>query len=241
MQFKETDYYVKQDFDETSLDYSKADKYISGIDVFSRNTDSCFFIFDYFKHKYLFLKSYNEYFTEHLNIIDNPYLFFNNKLHPEDVVFVYKLQHKVFSFVKEFPIENRQNFRLKYKVRMINKSGDFQMTDVELILLETDKNGNIWLVLFVLKKSSTENFMIPELRTADNTSIPFVLNLKLLNSFSQPEQDIIFELFSDKSNEEIALKLSRSVNTVKYHKKSIYDQMGVVSKFELQKRVLLDY
>jgi len=98
MKYKESDYVVKQDFEVSSLDYQKAEAHILGIEHFGHAAKKCFFIFDYYKHNYFHINTYNEYFNNIPKTITEPYLLFNNQIFDQDIDFVYEIHHRAFSY-----------------------------------------------------------------------------------------------------------------------------------------------
>ena len=241
MKYKETDYHVKQDFDIESLDYSVAEKYKEFADIFSDTTDSCIFIFDYFKHNYFYIKSHNEYFCDIPEIIKQPYLFFNQKLHPEDVSFVYRIHHKAFSYVFESPQQARKGYKLKYNVRMIDNNNLYEMTDINLYLLETDKKGNIWLAMFVIRKSDKPFYSVPKITLPDQSFFYFNLNENLMTKLTPSEKTVAQMLMKNKSEKEVSVFLGKSLNTIKAHRKNIYIKARSHDKYTFQKKMLIEY
>lgn len=115
------------------------------------------------------------------------------------------------------------------------------MTDISLKLIKTDSKGNIWLVLFVLERSITENFKIPYIEIPNiNKTEMFDLNIELFERFTPIEKEITKLLFSNLTNNEIANKLNKSVNTIKSHLTTIYLKTKTNSRFEFQKKMLLN-
>jgi len=123
---------------------------------------------------------------------------------------------------------------------MQNVANEFCMTDITLKVLETDSKGCVWLVLFVIEKSLTENFGIPYIEMFLSKEIrQFTLNQLLLKTLTNMEKEVAFLLFGNNTQKEIADLMIKSVNTIKTHINSVYDKLGVENKFDFQKRLLL--
>lgn len=99
MKYKEEDYIVNQIFDLSSMDYERVKLYLPGLEHSAFSNKQCIFVFDYCKHNYFFIKSFNEYFTNIPDKIEEPYIFFSSKLHQEDVNLVYNIHHRAFNFI----------------------------------------------------------------------------------------------------------------------------------------------
>ncbi len=237
---KEQEFIVKQNFDIENLNYKIAEKKIAGLIDLVYTKKLCFFIFDYYKHDYYYIKSFNEYFNEIPDKISEPYLFFNLKIHKEDRVLVKKIHYRAFDFVFSLPSNNRKNLRLYYNCRMQNDEKKHQMTDITLNVLATDNNGSIWLVLFIIEKSTFDNFKIPHIEIPNTNKLEmFDFKIELFDRLTSTEKKVSKLLFSKLSNKEIADKLYRSVNTIKSHLKNIYLETETNNRLEFQKKILL--
>jgi len=239
MTLREKDYIVTQNFDLGSLDYSKLDDYIVGLNAFAFTAKKCFFVFDFYRHNFLHIKSYNEYFTEIPPRITEPYLFFNKKLLAEDVEFLYQIHHRAFAYMKNYKASETKKTTLFYNLRMINCFGDYAMTNIHINVLETDRQGNIWLALYVVEKSESENFVIPQLTLPDNYRYVFELNKQILAQLTASERSIAKLFFGNTTQNEIAKITHKSIHTVKSHMSSIYTKLKVSNKFDLQKKLLV--
>lgn len=238
--YNEEDYFVNQKFEEASLNYKNAKKYIYGIDSFAEATKSCIFIFDYYKHNYFHINSFNEYYRKIPEKIENPYLFFNEKIATTNRNLIHQIHHRAFKQAYRLPQSIRKNTVLNYNCLMLASENNFQMTDVTAKVLEIDKKGSIWLVLFILQKSDYSYFKIPtitNIRTSQKFN--YDLNINLLTKLSISEQKLIPNLFTNMSNAEIALKLNISRSTVKSHLNNIYIKTGVNNRLDLQRKLLL--
>jgi len=234
----EQDYFVKQDFDVSSLDYEKAKLCITGYENFAEALNKCFFIFDYYKHNFFFIKSYNEYLKKIPTTIKEPYLFFNNNIHPEDLDFVYQINNRTFNYIFSLPYEQKQGLKLFFNCRFLNCYEQFEMTNITLKLIETDSKGNIWLVLFIIEKSDSENYAIPFVETKNREIRQFTLNQMLLKKLTDTEKEIVLYLFGNMTHKEISDLLRKSIKTVRFHIYNIKNKLEVKNMLDLQKKLL---
>lgn len=221
----EKNYRIEQDFDVESLDYTKAKQYVDKMRHLEHTVRECTLIIDYYKHKYTYLKSYNEYFNNIPSRIRNPYVFYNQQLHPNfDVDFVWQLHHRAFQYVLTLPIKQRKGLFLNYQCRMKTNTDDYQMTEVNIRVLETDSKGSIWLVLFSIKKARNDSYTIPYIKIPDNTAVAekYDLTPQIYELLSKTETNIVHTLFETTNNTEISNKTSKSLNTIKTHFNNIY-------------------
>lgn len=232
-------YLINQDFDVSSLDYEKAKQYIPAIEPIARATKQCFFIFDYYKHNFFHINTKNDYYKNIPEKIENPNLYFNDKIFPEDLNFVYNIHERVFKYILDLEMSKRKNIFFHYKCRIKNNDENFVMTDVKLSFLEFDSNGNIWLVMFIIEKSKTDFFILPYLKLEDNSINKLNLNPDLFDKLTKTEQNIVLLMFEEKSNNEISEILKSRISTVKTHLQNIYLKVEVQDRFEFQKKILM--
>lgn len=184
---------------------------------------------------------FNEYFNEIPKKISKPYLFFYLKIHNDDRILVKQIHNKLFDLVFSYPLNNRKNLTFYYNCRMQNNKKQYQMTDISLKILETDSNGSIWLILFIIEKSTSNNYKIPYIEIPNNGKLEMIdLKCKLFDSLTSTEKKIAKLLFSNYTNREIADKLNRSVYTIKSHLTNIYLKTETNSRLEFQKKILLN-
>ena len=58
------------------------------------------------------------------------------------------------------------------------------------------------------------------------------INKKLVTPLSEREYDVFLQIFTQKTNSEIAEELFVSINTVKTHLKNLYNKLGVSNRNE---------
>ena len=239
MKYTEKDFTIIQDFDVLSLDYSKGNEHIVGINHLAFATRKCVFIFDYYKHNFFYIKTYNKYLNNIPEIVEKPYSLYNSNIHPEDLDYVYKIHHRAFSFVFSLSVEKRKDLLLHYNCRFKNNTGNYEMTDISIKLIETDSKGCIWLVLFVLDKSKNVYFEIPYIETAtDNQRYQFDFNYNLLEKLTSTEKELLFMMFENISDKEIANFMKISYNTLRSHLRNIRKKTGFEDRFGLLKEIL---
>lgn len=239
MDYTENDFIVNQDFDISTLEYENLDIIIKAYDDFASTSKKCFFVFDYCKHDYVYIKSYNEYFTEIPEEIVEPYTFYNSMIHHKDLEFVHQIHHRVFDYVPTIKHELKKNLKLYYSCRFKNCNNEYVMSDISIKLLKTDISGNIWLALFVIEKSFSENYKIPYIENQFGDIRQFTLNQELLSKLTDAEKEILFLTFGNYNNNDIAVQLFKTYATVRSHLKSINKKFKTKDKLDLQRRLLM--
>ncbi len=238
MRIKENDYIVEQDFDVVSLDYSKAEAHIEKMRDLEFAIKECILIFDYHKHNYFYIKSYNQYFSKIPKQIKRPYVLFNSQIHPDDVEFVKQIHHRAFQYIFTLNIDKRKDLRLCYRCQMTTNDNNYKMANITTKLLETDSKGNIWLVMILIQQAPTQSYIVPYIEMPfikDKYAYNFNKSYQLFNS---AEREIIDLIFKDATNSEIAKIINKSESTTNKQLSRIYSKIETNKKTEFQKALL---
>jgi DNA-binding CsgD family transcriptional regulator len=102
---------------------------------------------------------------------------------------------------------------LFYNIRLKTLSGKYELTDINIKIIETDLSGNICLVILELKKSNNRHPQIPYIKEIGKKNNYFYDNNELNLKNSQLE--LLQLLSSRKNNSEIADNLNISLSTLK--------------------------
>ncbi len=238
MRLKEQDYIIEQDFDVASMDYSEVQDHLDKMRDLEMIVKECVFIFDYYKHDYLYIKSYNEYFNEIPKQIRNPHLLLNSQIHPKDVKFVKQIHHRAFQYIFTIDANKRKDIQLFFSCKMKTNTGQYQMTNISIKLLKADSKGNIWLLMYLLKKAFSPNYIIPYLEIPEiNDTIIYNFN-NSFHLFSDAEKELVNFLFGDKTSSEIAEVTNKSERTIYRSIRNMYNKMEVTERHDFQKSLL---
>lgn len=235
------DIYIDHKLKESDLDYSIAEKYKSDLNQLSQLNNCCFFIVDLHKMEYLFTSDNFKNIFGYLPAKKNPddaadNLFLDSKIHPDDFAFYKKIQMEVGQFILSQPKEERINYKHVFELRVQNIQGEYVRVSWERQALETDKSGNLWLMLGIINVSPYQS---------DTAAIKsFFVNLKTgqridFNSSNKPpfeltarENEVLKHIQHGLLSKEIAEKLSISINTVNIHRQNILQKMNVDNSLE---------
>jgi DNA-binding CsgD family transcriptional regulator len=238
------DIYKEHRLLETDLDYTIIDAYKSDFDRLSQLSNRCFFIVDLHTFKYIYTSENFKDIFGYMPIgkddasLDNELL--DSKIHPDDF-FEYKRNLlKVGEFLMQKPKEERPDYKHIFELRIQNVQGQYVRVSWERNALETDKSGNLWLMLGVIHVLSDQNeatklksFFI---NTKTGERIPFDLLQEPQFELSVREKEILELIQQGLRSKEIADKLFISVNTVNIHRQNILQKMHVNNSLEAVER-----
>lgn len=235
------DIYVDHNLKEKDLDYTIADKYIADLNRLSQLNNCCFFIVDLHKFRYLFTSDNFRNIFGYVptkddldNLSDNTFL--DSKIHPDDFIQFKRIQLKVGSFLLQQPKEERVNYKHIFELRILNIQKEYVRVSWERQALETDKSGNLWLILGIINILPDQSniaglkSVFINLKTGERT--PFNFHEKPLFELTSREKEILELIKEGFLSKEIADKLSISINTVNIHRQNILHKMNVDNSLE---------
>lgn len=227
-----------QKFIESDLNYSKLQYHFNLLDQLDVIESSSISIFDLFKRDHVyFSKKFESIFGWDLDEAHREgAAYANRKVHPDDVVPMFKAGNHFLKFAFSLPVESRKDFKVIHEYRMRWKNMQYVRVVEQLLTLETDKHGNIWLALCMMDLSPEQNNDAPYAGRIVNyrTGEVFVFNSEEKNSavpaqLTKRETEILQKIAEGKTSKEIAGKLFISVHTVNTHRQRILEKLEVES------------
>lgn len=191
-------------------------------------------VYDMHNKNYLF---YHTKFNQELdNMLDgwlnklSPF-FFNNLLHPNDISFVHEAQVTTFDFLNNQPPQGRKDYKMVLDLTLAHPKGYFYRVVLQSIILELDKDGNIWLLMNIIDMISKDISYSPPQSQLINTKTGkqiALCNAETGNSalLTKREIEILKLLAQGLESKDIAQKLFISLNTVNNHRQKIIYKTG---------------
>jgi hypothetical protein len=121
------------------------------LDRLAEVENSSISVLDLYLKKYIYIHSkFIDRFNSELiaHNADDP-LYYTQFIHPGDLTAVFDSYRKTFKFINSLPAEDRKNYKLILNFRQRDKTGCYVNVILQLVVLELDKNDNIWLVLIL--------------------------------------------------------------------------------------------
>lgn len=164
--------------------------------------------------------------------------YFLNLMPVEDLKFTLDTMKKGMEFLHLLDSEVRKEYKLIFEFRLSDPAGNLFRFIQQCVVLEQDRNGEIWLVLIL-------NDLIPN-RTMDDLLFRKLIHIptgkiclfhddaeKSSNKMlSQRETEVLGLLSQGLQSKEISDKLFISVNTVNNHRQKIIEKMKVENTHE---------
>lgn len=229
-----------QKLEVTNADYIEFEKKVCFLERLAEVENSSVTVLDLYQKKYIYIRSkFIEKFDNSLTGYgsDDP-LYYSQFIHPDDLPVVFDSYRKTFKFIYRLPVEERKDFKLIQNFRQRDKHGRYLNVILQLVVLELDKNGNIWLVL-ILDDLLPDKISFTEVNrrliNIKSGKICLFKNAKEPNNktiLSLREIEVLGLVSKGFVSKEIADKLFLSVNTVNNHRQNILDKVKATNTSE---------
>ncbi|SHF46513.1 regulatory protein, luxR family [Mariniphaga anaerophila] len=158
--------------------------------------------------------------------------YYKEIVHPKDFEFLIKINRTGFDFFYNLPITRRKNGYITYNFRIKNKNGKYQIVNHKLTPLQLTNEGAIVYSLCVLSEPTSDSPGNAYVKMNDTLKVYEFLpdKMKFVEVVTQKLSQRLYELLKfasqGKKAKEIAELMRISVNTVKFHKKTIFEKTG---------------
>lgn len=219
----------------SQIDYTQVNDYLEIAKAFSRITYQSFYIIDYEKKAFeyvsdnpLFLcgKSADE-------VLKLGYEFYFKNVIPEDLELLLKINEIGFNFYENIPVEERKHYNISYDFQMINEKNNSVLINHKLTPLFLTNDGKIWKAMCMVSLSNSQSSGNIFIRKENSDEI-FEYDLielrwikKEKKKLSQREYEILSLYAGGLKINEIAQKLFITADTVKFHRKKLFEKIEV--------------
>lgn len=229
-----------QVFDKDSLDYTDFDRKFELLDRLADVENSSLAVLDLYQRKYVYLRSK---FTDKIGYDLNkaftmgPEYFFT-LIHPDDIPVIIDTYQQTFGFILALPIEERKNYKGILNFRLRNAQNKYVTVILQLVVLELDRKGNIWLILILddlLSNKTTHLDKVDRRLVNIRDGRHYLFNddrEKSKTILSVREIEVLDLVSKGFLSKEIADKLFISVNTVNNHRQKILEKINATNTVE---------
>lgn len=218
-------------------DYLKIEPCIQTLDAFTRSSNISIYVIDYFKQNFLYVST-NPLFLNGFSaeeVAKMGYLYYQKFVPEDDLELLQVINKAGFSFYYSTPLEDRMKYTISYDFHILNKNKRPVLINHKLTPMALNPSGQIWLAICTVTMSSKVGQRdIIMSKIDEDTDYVYSLQStkwkkKELIKLSERETDILRFSSQGLSNSEIGEKIFIDVNTVKFHKKNIFQKFNVES------------
>ncbi|MDE5432217.1 response regulator transcription factor [Elizabethkingia meningoseptica] len=216
-------------------DLSQTMDYIEIVKAFSRITYQSIYVINYQTKTFEFVSD-NPLFLAGLTpeqVLSMGYDFYQKFVPPDDIQMLIKINNLGFEFYEKIPLEERKQYVISYDFHIRDANGKFILINHKLTPVFLTEEGKIWKSMCVVSlstKVSSGNVTIGRL----NSDLLWELNL-MTNKWTEHKKTNLTERETEMLRlynrgltiNEIAEKIFLSVDTVKFHRRKLFDKLEV--------------
>ena len=232
--------YTFQNFEIDGDDYIEFEKKVYFFERLAEVENSSVTVLDLYRKKYIFshsrfIEKFDNSHIDHDPLDPNYYTQF---IHPDDLPVVLDAYKKTFRFLLGLPEEEKKDYKLILSFRQMDKNGRYLNVILQLVVLELDKKGNIWLVLILDdllpdKISFHEvNRRLVNIKSGKICLFKNNVEDKMKTILSTREIEVLRLVSKGFVSKEIADMLFLSVNTINNHRQNILEKVKATNTSE---------
>ncbi|KNB60089.1 helix-turn-helix transcriptional regulator [Chryseobacterium sp. Hurlbut01] len=222
-----------EDISET--DEFQTSNYLEVIKAFSRITYKSIYVIDYQKKTFEYVSENPLFLCNHTpqEVETMGYAFYFRHVIKNDLELLFKINEIGFDFYEQLPVDERKLYTISYDFHIVNESKNAVLINHKLTPLFLSPEGKMWKAMCIV--SLSHNY------TSGNISI-FKQGTDNFWKYSIPDNKWFIEekiKLSDRESEilrlyaqgltisEIAKKIFVTADTVKFHRRKLFDKLGV--------------
>ena len=219
-------------------DYQKFEGQIFYLETLSKVQNSSVVVFDFYRRNYAFKRiHFAKQFGHDQQLSDEMGFAYNASLvHPDDSGFILESYIKALGFIGSLPAEERKDYKLSYTFRTKDKTGNYHWAIDQVVVLELDRNNNIWLLLGItdiLTGSAIQKTGRQLVNIKSNELYLFIEDSeKSKPVLSAREIEVLGLVSQGLPSKQIAGQLFISVNTVNNHRQNILEKTKTCNSAE---------
>jgi len=224
----------------TPEDQRQQTDYLQAVQAFARLTYESVYVIDYEKMGFeyvsenpLFLCGYSV-----AEVMEMGYDFYFKNVPAPDLELLNILNDAGFNFFETIPVEERKLYSITYDFHLINKDGKSILINHKLTPLVLTSKGKMWKSMCIVSLSHHKNAGNV---TISKEGVGTVWSLDVVNkiwrksakpNLSERETEILRLHAQGLTIQQIADKIFVSPDTVKYHRRHIFETLGVNNMIE---------
>lgn len=222
-------YFLGLSIEVTENEYRKAKQDIKIVSKLSKIENTSVSILDLNKNRYLLIGSrfFSQSGFEIEKIKKYGPAYFVSRMKDSERDLIMYTYHRAFEFLNKLPRDEKKKYKFVINYNIKDKNGKYITIILKIAVWETDKKGNIWLIIImddILHITNPEKGMEAKLinmETGDSIHLWGDSAKKPKRILSKRECEILNLLATGMLSKEIADRLSISISTVNNHRQSI--------------------
>ncbi|MDO5615435.1 MAG: LuxR C-terminal-related transcriptional regulator [Cruoricaptor ignavus] len=218
-------------------DINQLGNYLDVVDAFSRLSYKSIYVIDYQLQSFEYVSD-NPLFLCGLSseqVKELGYSFYFRNVKKEDLEMLLKINEAGFNFYDKIPVNERKLYTISYDFHLINEKNKAILINHKLTPIFLNEKGKIWKAMCIVALSPNQNEGnvtiskkgTPELWKFNLDTNTWEKDQKA--HFSEREIQILELSARGLTINQISEKVFLSTDTVKFHRRKIFDKIGVKS------------
>ncbi|WP_299712138.1 LuxR C-terminal-related transcriptional regulator [uncultured Tenacibaculum sp.] len=231
-------FYSKNTVNEISDDdQKKTFDYLEPVKAFARTTYKSIYIIDYEQKGFEYVSDNPLFLCGHTaeEVEKMGYAFYFKYVTEPDLDLLLKINTIGFDFYEKIPVEERKNYTISYDFHLKNNEGKIILINQKLTPLFLTNDGKIWKALCIISLSAEQNSgNIKVYKKGDNKIFKYDLEGDFWKTtekikLTSRESEILRYSVRGFTINEIAEAIFVSPDTVKFHRRKLFDKLEVVN------------
>jgi len=214
-------------------DYEKVRPFIQFAESVSLLANQAIYLVDYYKRNFAYVSDKPVFLCGRTatEVRREGFLFYLKHVPSEDVDMLLKVNEAGFAFYRSLPVHDRLDYSISYDFHLKQRMGELLLVNHQLTPLLLDKDFNIWIALCIVSISSRAAAGNVKIRKR-NGQKEYVLDLQGKGWIEAPavrlgrrEKEVLALTVQGNTVQQIAVRLGRSIDTVKFHKKNLFRKL----------------
>ncbi|CAM3963836.1 MULTISPECIES: response regulator transcription factor [Flavobacterium] len=213
----------------------QTENYLEPIKALSRTTYNSIYVIDYQKKGFDYVSDNPLFLCGHTGdeVTEMGYLFYFKYVIKKDLDLLLKVNEVGFEFYEKIPIEDRKFHTISYDFHLKNQEGKTILINQKLTPLFLTNDGKIWKAICIVSLSNEhDSGNIRIFKKGDNKIFRYDLEGDFWKSegkieLSEREKEVLSFSIRGFTINEIAEAIFVSPDTVKFHRKKLFDKLGV--------------
>ncbi len=209
--------------------------YLEPIKAFARTTYNSIYVIDYQKKGFEYVSENPLFLCGHTGeeVKEMGYLFYFNYVLKQDLDLLLKINTVGFEFYDKIPAEERKFHTISYDFHLKNQEGKVILINQKLTPLFLTNDGKIWKAICIVSLSNEQKSgNIQIFKKGDNKIFKYDLGGDFWKSeekieLSDREKEVLSFSIRGFTINEIADAIFVSPDTVKFHRRKLFDKLGV--------------
>lgn len=221
--------------DLTATDLGQVTNYIDVIEAFSRTTNQSIYVIDYEKKGFEYVSSNPLFLNGHSSeeVVEMGYDFYFKYVPAEDLELLLKINQVGFDFYERIPLVDRKQYSISYDFHLNTNEHKTILVHQKLTPIFLTEKGQVWKSICMVSLSSRQNSgnIIVD-RSGHNESHEYDLSADCWRklekiTLSEREKEILQYSIRGYSITEVAERIFVSPDTVKFHRKKMFEKLDV--------------